>query len=240
MASAARPAPLVYLAAAGSGGFALIVRPDRTAATVWLPMLSHASLSAQFDAYRRAYQGRHVDPAAWTETLDQVTGWLWEAVMGCVLPELASAGHAVLIATGLLGLLPLHAAWTADTELPTGRRFALDQVLLTYAPSARALQEARRLAESVAPASLLVIDEPKPVSASDLPSARHEAAAACAAFPADATRISGQAATGQAVTAALGRASVLHFAATGMRISPCPSAVAWCWPTTRRLPCRSC
>ncbi len=215
VASAARPAPLVYLAAAGSGGLALIVRPDRTAATVWLPMLSHASLSAQFDAYRRAYQGRHVDPAAWTETLDQVTSWLWEAVMGRVLPELASAGHAVLIATGLLGLLPLHAAWTADTELPTGRRFALDQVLLTYAPSARALQEARRLAESAAPASLLVIDEPKPVSASDLPSARHEAAAACAAFPADATKISGQAATGQAVTAALGRASVLHFACHG-------------------------
>jgi hypothetical protein len=69
--------------------------------------------------------------------------------MGPVLEALAPAARAVLVATGLLGLLPLHAAWTADPAAPTGQRYVLDGLCCTYAPNARSrAQAARRVASS--------------------------------------------------------------------------------------------
>ena len=52
-----------------------------------------------------------------------------------------------LIPSGLLALLPLHAAWTEDASTPTGRRYFLDEFTVSYAPSALALGHARERAE---------------------------------------------------------------------------------------------
>jgi hypothetical protein len=93
------------------------------------------------------------------------------------------AKRTVLVPAGLLGLLPLHAAWTNDPHTPTGRRYALDEALRTYAPNARALTAARRLADRIPVEHVLVVEEPWPVDASPLPYVLDEARAALAAFP---------------------------------------------------------
>jgi hypothetical protein len=93
------------------------------------------------------------------------------------------AKRAVLVPAGLLGLLALHAAWTNDPHTPTGRRYALDEALRTYAPNARALTAARRLADRIPVEHVLVVEEPWPVDASPLPYVLDEARAALAAFP---------------------------------------------------------
>ena len=71
------------------------------------------------------------------------------AVMAPVVDHLTPQGitQAVLIPTGLLGLLPLHAAWTPDATTPTGRRYALDSVTFRYAPSAMALAASQTQAQ---------------------------------------------------------------------------------------------
>jgi CHAT domain-containing protein len=61
--------------------------------------------------------------------LDQTTSWLWEAAMGRVVEALAGARSAVLIPSGLLGFLPLHAAAAARqvaARTPADRLFAVD------------------------------------------------------------------------------------------------------------------
>jgi CHAT domain-containing protein len=59
-----------------------------------------------------------------------------------------------------LDLLPLHAAWTEDQGAAAGRRYALDEVLLTYAPSARVLQAVSRRADQSA-SDILAVFDPK-------------------------------------------------------------------------------
>jgi tetratricopeptide (TPR) repeat protein len=205
---AAAASPLVYLAATRWGGIALVVRPngDRPTA-VWLPGLTEAALSgwvSQLEPEQRS----DVDSEAWDATVDGLTGTLWQTVMGPVLAELgASVEHATLIPAGGLALLPLHAAWTPDTRRPTGRRYALDLLLLTWAPNARALTGARREAVPV-PQNLLVVE----VGGASLPNAAHEAASAAALFAPAVVHLAGGTATLEAVKHAIGDADVVHLA----------------------------
>jgi CHAT domain-containing protein len=75
-----------------------------------------------------------------------------------VVDMMAQHGRAVLIPAGELGMLPLHAAWTKDQEAGS-RIYALDRLLLTYAPNTRALAASQRLAATRSPEPLLVIDD---------------------------------------------------------------------------------
>jgi CHAT domain-containing protein len=114
----------------------------------------------------------------------------------------------VIVGCGLLGLLPLHAAWTEDATRPSGRRYALDAAVISYASTANALLLAR------APAMLdrvLAVVEPDPVSLPELVGARGEAAAALSAFGAGDT-LAGPRATIEQVVPALVQAPVVHFA----------------------------
>lgn len=180
IAATAVDIPLVYFAAAEQGGLALLVRgdrgsPDDQVTHVPLATLTVDALRERAQAHLDAYAAARDDPAGWSQWLAEITRWLWTAAVGPVLDELGPAPEVVFVAGGLLGLLPLHAAWTDDPVAPTGRRYAMDQLTISYAPNARALQSARELAARPFGRRLLSVVEPSPVAADPLPAAIVEA-----------------------------------------------------------------
>jgi CHAT domain-containing protein len=130
-------------------------------------------------------------------------------VMGPILGMLPADVHdLVIVAGGLLGQLPLHAAWTPDGS---GRRYALDTHAISYAPNARSLHEARRLAGEVPPRRLLAVADPY----LDLRMARYEAMSAAAAFPTAPVVVQGREATLREFERKAPNADVLHLACHG-------------------------
>jgi CHAT domain-containing protein len=98
---------------------------------------------------------------AWQQTLDDTTRWLWNAFMGDLADRLRPfVSSAVLIPSGYLALLPLHAAWIEDMTQSTRRRYVLDEMNFTYAPSAHALWQSG-LAAGRPAESLLAVDNPE-------------------------------------------------------------------------------
>jgi CHAT domain-containing protein len=98
--------------------------------------------------------------------------------------------------------------------MPVGRRYALDEMLLTYTPNARALVEARYLAERAAAEKALAVEDPSPTAAAPLIHADREVQAVRAAFD-RVTVLRHREATRSAVLAALADYPVLHFACHG-------------------------
>ncbi|MEV1117201.1 CHAT domain-containing protein [Actinosynnema sp. NPDC049800] len=198
--------PVGFLVATPAGGLALVASAERDPLAIWLPDLVSDALLDRVHGYLDAYRDRGADPAAWLGAIDDVTRWAWDTTMGPLLAELYSTPRIRLVPTGLLGLLPLHAAWRPGES---GRRYAGDQVLITYGPTLR------RAREDPGPAdSLLVVTEPASTRATPLLFASVEADAACAAFPRH-RRLDSVSATPRAVLENLGRHGVLHFACHG-------------------------
>jgi CHAT domain len=221
VAGVAGDCPLVYLAAAEPGGLALVVR-GTDVTHVPLDDLTAEALREKADAHLGRYSRYRASPEAaypeWDAWLDEVTGWAWDAVMGPVLGHVGEATDLVVVAGGLLGLLPLHAAWTADTGRATGRRYVLDTVSVSYVPNARALRVARRLAGQVEPTRLLAIADPWPVAAAPLPMAACEAATAAASFPGAHTILQRGEATFLSFEWEAVKADVLHLACHGFAV----------------------
>ena len=217
VSQAAHSGPLVYLAAAEFGGLALVVRG---ADVVHVPLneLTADALLGRVTTHLQVYADYRAEPEQhrhdWYESLDQITAWLWTAAIGPVLDHLEPDSDAVFIPGGLLGLLPLHAAWTPDTTRPTGRRYALDVLPFSYAPNARSLQASRAIAAAVPPIRLLAIAEPRPVRASPLPAAKYEAMSVNGWFD-TAKILSGGEATRRAFLREAAKADVLHLACHG-------------------------
>ncbi|RKZ83097.1 MAG: hypothetical protein DRR19_19590 [Candidatus Parabeggiatoa sp. nov. 1] len=164
---ATRYTPLVYIVATPAGGLALIVRsleekPEKPVARVWLPELTDAALKEQLAHYLNVYSNRKKDQQAWKDALENIAHWLWQTVMERLLLKLAGDTQVTLILVGRLGLLPLHAAWTEVNNTPTGKRYALDCLTISYTPNARSLISARNIANRVLPDTILAIQEPKP------------------------------------------------------------------------------
>ncbi|HEY7812541.1 MAG TPA: CHAT domain-containing protein [Nakamurella sp.] len=190
--AAAAEDPVVYLAAADPGGLALIVRGD-VVVDIDLPGLTRAALAERVQAYRVAYDAYRADPQAgradWERALSEVTDWLWQEAMGRVVDELLGARAAVLadpprvflVPGGLLGLLPLHAAWRPDASRPTGREHVLDLLQIAYIPNAQALSAAREKAKAVTGRRVFAVAAPS--RAAGLPMTGVEARAARLAFP---------------------------------------------------------
>jgi hypothetical protein len=218
VAAVAGDCPLVYLAAAEPGGLALVVR-GTDVTHVSLDGLTAGTLreqvTAHLDRYKQYRASREISYPLWNTSLDEVTAWLWDEAMGPVLDHVGQATGLVIVAGGLLGMLPLHAAWTADAGQVTGRRYVLDTVSVSYAPNARALRAARRLAGETSPTRLLAVADPWPVAAAPLPMARYEAMTAAAAFPAAQTTLQGGEATFLSFEWEAARADVLHLACHG-------------------------
>jgi CHAT domain-containing protein len=216
--------PIVYLAAARLGGVALVVtRATRGSAggdglavqLLELSQLTDTAVSLRATALEDARQQRDRDQASWDGTLDAVCRWLWLAAMGPVTNALSGQAAACLIPTGQLASLPLHAAWTPDDTRPGGRRYALDDLAVSYAPSAVAMLYARELAGQEA-AGLLGVAEPLPVNAKPLPFAAAEVGAAAAILGGPARELHGTDAERTRILAELPGHSVVHFACHGL------------------------
>lgn len=218
IADAARQRPIVYISPAGPGGLALIVR-DGGVMHVALDEISTDSVRERVTPYLEAYAQYRGDPdgrlGTWTIALDELLQWLWESAMGPILEEFEADSELVLVAGGLLGLVPLHAAWTEDAAAPSGRLYALDRAVISYAPNARAVTAAGAVADSASVRKALVIVDPQPVSADSLEWAavEGEIAAACSE---GATLLSGGRATAGALRREVEAVGMLHLACHGV------------------------
>jgi CHAT domain-containing protein len=161
-----------------------------------------------FTAYSQSRKNRQ----RWLDAIEQVTRQLWEPLMAPLIDWLTqhSFQQVVLIPTGYLSLLPLHAAWIEDATQPTGKRYALDEVLFTYAPNARSLIAAETITKQNKVESILAIDNPL----KDLPNSSHEVEGAIASFPQQKVLKHEEAAI-ETVLKALPSCDVLHLSCHG-------------------------
>ncbi|HET6353461.1 CHAT domain-containing protein [Streptomyces sp.] len=136
-----------------------------------------------------------------TADLDELCRLLWDVLMGPVADRLGGDGPVTILPHGGLGLLPLHAAASADGD------YFLDRHPVTYAPSASALSQG--LPRPPGKRSVFALADP----ARDLPFAEAEAHLIASHFAPEASNIAvGADATKSAVLRHLPSASHLHFA----------------------------
>ena len=189
--------------------------------SVPLPGL-HEELPAQLRRFRSTLAARYApmeDHLKAEGTLGDVLHWLWSAVAEPVLDFLGLRNprpdeplpRLWWIPTGLLGLLPLHAA--GEPSAGQGGRSVLDCVRPSYAATIRALGAARR--KPHAPLSALVVAPTGSPRVDDLPHAEREAHEVLARMG-TARLLSGTEATKDAVLSQLPEASVVHFACHGV------------------------
>jgi tetratricopeptide (TPR) repeat protein len=210
---AAAASPLVLIAAREWGGFALLVRADAPVRVIWLPRLTGAALGKRIGRYLAAYSRRTASPKAWDAAITETTRWLWQVGMGRVARAVADR-RAVIVAAGSLGLLPLHAAWTPDPAARDRKRYVLDTMTLTYAPSIASLLFARHQAAVAAVEGIAAVADPDTRGRTRLSAANGEVAAAASYFP-HAAVLTRRDATRDRVVDALRRHSVWHFACHG-------------------------
>jgi CHAT domain-containing protein len=203
--------PLIYLVVTSAGSLALIITPDEIA-NLWLDDLTEASLQELLQTWFNAYNQSQSDRQNWLDAIDSVTHQLWKPLMEPLISHLKSHNfdQVVLVPTGYLSLLPLHAAWTEDSISPTGRHYALDDIHFTYAPNARSLTAAQAIATRAQANSILAIDNPT----QDLKDSEREVQAAISNFRQH-TVLRHTEATIKAVRSHLSEARIVHFACHG-------------------------
>lgn len=205
--------PLIYLVSTPVGSVALMVTSSEMT-EIWLDQLTEFSLIKQLlgDVWFDAYIRRKTNPQGWFEAIDQITHQLWQSLMEPVVHHLKTQHftQAILIPTGFLSFLPLHAAWTEDPSSPIGRRYALDKIHFTYVPNARSLSSAQAIATHTQSDSILAIDDPR----NDLPNSAQEIQSAIKSFHKLAV-LKHSEATIDTVRSQLTKASIVHFSCHG-------------------------
>jgi tetratricopeptide (TPR) repeat protein len=209
---AAADAPLVLIAARAAGGMALLIGRDGRVQAIWLPALTNGALHTRIAAHLGAYARRAAAPKAWDAAIVRTTRWLWQVAMGRIA-DVVSDPRAVVIAAGGLGLLPLHAAWTPAARA-RGRRYVIDNLSISYAPSIGSLLWARRRAAAAVVDGILAVADPTTHGLARLHAANREVDAAARHFP-RALVLKRRDATRERVLAALGAHAVWHFACHG-------------------------
>ncbi|MCX5138961.1 CHAT domain-containing protein [Streptomyces sp. NBC_00338] len=162
-------------------GLALVLHATGEVASLVLPHLSEQA--RELRRFARAHDeclrspGDRAAGSAWRTALRQVCDWSWRAAVHAVHDHLsaragAEAGripHVVFVPTGVLGLVPWHAA---RRKHEGARRYAIEDMCFSYAPSASALDGFARRQRSVPDGTGLVVADPL----GDLPHARQEGA----------------------------------------------------------------
>ncbi len=148
----------------------------------------------------------------WARALDNTSVMLGNMVMQPIVEYLLGRGFksAIFVPSGIFSLVPLHLASIPDPVDQEARRFALDCLTLSLAPSARALQTAQSIAARVEARKLLVIDNPD----HSLHYTREEVALILANFK-DSVCLSGSQASLACVKEELSKNTVIHFATHG-------------------------
>lgn len=153
----------VYLAppaGAGTTGTLLVVGRDREVRLVPAPELvigAGSPVARYQEAFIAALEATETGIAfratpeglAWAAALDELGHWTYRAVVAPLLSHtrqwaVGREARLGLIPLGALGAIPYAAAWTEDTDLSGGRRYAIHDLVLTQAASARVLFDAAR------------------------------------------------------------------------------------------------
>ncbi|MES9524080.1 CHAT domain-containing protein [Streptomyces capoamus] len=197
---------LVYLLPGDErNGAAVVIPADAPASWTLLPDLNDAGIAA-FDTFltdaARGMAGRDApirDSAlrdariAAPRALDGICEWAWDAAVGPLLRgHLAPPGERplrlVLVPVRELARVPWHAARTRSEDGTW--RYAMEDVVFSYAPSARLLCESAWRSPVPLTGAGLVVGDPDPAGAArDLPAARLEALAVKDSFYPDARYI---------------------------------------------------
>ena len=231
--------PLIYLIVTNAGGLGLIVWPtSETTAdgveilAVWLDTADRHSLRTRmagdgdelggYLSELLLYRGTS-DPVGlnrWREALNVMTGWLGATIMRPLVDALAQARVPVgtgvtLVADGLLGLLPLHAAWATTIE---GEQWNVsDEFLIRYTSNARAVLAASDRLDRLGADQLLLVVDPQPTTATPLPGAAAEAARIIPKWDKGSYAVRWyDAATADDIEQLLDEHSVFHFAGHGL------------------------
>ncbi|MDQ6615624.1 MAG: CHAT domain-containing protein [Actinomycetota bacterium] len=206
--------PIIYIASATAGGVVAAIRGDGPPVVRVVADFDEAATRARVGAFVGAARSRAEDPAGWRAELTRTTDWLGEVIWPAILEAAGRCTATVLVPVGLLGLLPFHAAARHDPSAPTGRRYALDDVLVTYAPNARTLTASHHRAAGVAGNRVLAVGASHHLGETPLPYGDLEAEMVVAAslggrhIPADE-------ATRAEVLGALAEFDVVHLACHG-------------------------
>ncbi|WP_239405388.1 CHAT domain-containing protein [Frankia sp. Cj3] len=172
--------------------------------------------------------------------LDEVLGWLWDALAGPVLARLGIHGppeegepwpRMWWCTSGLLSFLPVHAAGHHDTQRDPAPATVIDRVISSYTPTIRALTHARRpfLDDTSGNTAggggrVVAVAMGQTPGATDLSGAHAEVEGLAERLPGQVRVFAGPEATHDAVLAALPDARWVHFACHGMADPADPSA----------------
>ena len=226
--------PIVYLFAADIEGVALAVGINEENAQrngyayvdgvcgIKLPEFTNNMIDRMLGSYLDSYNEFLEKTLLFGDTLsfledfqfalDRTTKWLWSAVMSRIVNIVPRDTHVTLIPVGKLSLLPFHAAWMKDPKKACGRRYALDDLVISYAPNAQSLVAASNLANQLRGEKCLGIDEPQ--GKGSLPSSHQEVKTICSFFRHH-TVLHRENATVKAVLSELDKHDVAHFACHG-------------------------
>jgi len=218
IAEAASVDPIVYVLYAAAGGMLIVVDGEGNAEPVDLPGLSDEAVRDHVMGYITAlasFRQQHRVTPDLRAALDNTTRWLWDVAGSPLSAHLERRGlhSAVLVTTGVLGILPFHAAWGAAPN-EQGRHYVTDGVTISYAPNARSILSAHAFSDRQAN-SILAIDEPRPVQAAPLPASALEVAYAVATFDRK-TVLRHEKATKSDVLGSLRDQDVVHFSCHGL------------------------
>jgi tetratricopeptide (TPR) repeat protein len=207
--------PLVYLTATRVGGLALIVRDwEPEVEAVWLPKLDQNELLGRLEEYLRAYVQWQKDSqnsnsrSLWLSALETLSSWAWQVAVEDLFRSLEESPEVHLICSGLLGLIPWHAARdsSADHDPEPAKVFL-------YAPSARGLAVARQARSHSVHEGLLAV-APGGNLEDDLFGLHLDTLIAASSSPRSLV-LEGEAISLSTVLATLPRFRVLHFALHG-------------------------
>lgn len=214
--SAATDSTLLYVAVTPLGGLAFMVDgTDRSIQTVELPAITTDTVTSRANSYLAALDAYRADTSneaalrGWLGELDGVRDWLWTALVQSLADEAAAHRPVTFIPSGLLGLLPVTAAESADS----GQQ-AIGLTDWRFAPSADALIAARRSAERADRIAALAVLDPQPTDFAPLLWTEVEAAA-LRAQTGNLTRLTGPNATTADVLREMPNHTTLHFSCHG-------------------------
>lgn len=210
---------LAYFVVGREGGVAILVDPEVAEPTVvHLDRFSEREVGEQTRAFFDAHRHLKDDQAAWGQALERVTAWLGPSILAVVAPTWE---RIVFVPTGALAFLPLHAAYLEEEGTP-GRRYALDEAVITYAPTALSVAAAgNRVSVGQAARSLLAVASPRPSVEEPLELAGAEAQSISRLF-AESRLLEGAAASRSDVTSTMPDFDVLHIACHALSVPTDP------------------